>query len=131
MKSVDISGMPELRRKLLRALPPATQTRVREAITETTEAVYTKAKARVKRRTGKGAASIRRRVNKQGTRGFVTHSRRTFWLRFLEFGTRSHGKGGGPLPAQPWLYPSLEEESGPHVARLRRAMQATVQDVAE
>lgn len=139
-KSVKMTGIPELRAKLLKELPAAAHTRIRKAITETTEAVFNKSIARAQQPWSDNPRArvstqmwrkIRRSVNKKGTRGRVTHARSAFPLRFRETGTRSHGRGGGPLKAKPWLFPSVEEERAPHIGRLRDAMRQAAQDVAE
>jgi HK97 gp10 family phage protein len=121
--SFKVEGVPELARQL-RKLGDVTREEIRGAIGLTVEAIAARARRRVRKRTGKGAASIRARVAKKGTSGRVTHPKRMIHLRFLEFGTQK-------MPAYPWLFPSAEEERQHHPARMRAALQRAQNKVAK
>lgn len=112
--NVALKGVPQMK-AAIRTYDDATNVRLRTAVRTSTENVLARAKSRVRVRSAAGQKALRSRYNKAGTIGTITHSRKTFYLRLIEFGTKHH-------KAFPFLFPSIEEEKDAHIERIKAAI---------
>lgn len=114
-----VEGADELQAALSRISDEARVKAMRSGLDEASAFVLQDMKSRVKRRSGDLQRSLVRRVN---TRNGVATSaaigpkkvKGQWWSargRWLEFGTRAHGKGGGNTRPQPFMRPSLDNNA--------------------
>ena len=111
---VKVQGIPRLRRAF-KTFDDASKEEIRVAIRTTTEAVAAGWRARVPVRSGVGRGDIRTRYAKSGLSGRATHSKKSYYLYFVERGTRK-------IRAKPALFPAAEQQRQPHVVRLTAAV---------
>jgi HK97 gp10 family phage protein len=86
---------------------------------QTTENVKNEAKRRVPKDRPQLVNEIITRYDKDRVRGYVTTTRKGAHGRLIEIGTRH-------MPAQPFMFPALEQYRPVHPARLRAALQTLI-----
>lgn len=124
-------GVNKLRRTLRRidqAMGPGTTKPVQREIADGADRILARMLSRVRRRTGRLAGLLRRRVARDGLTariGLLTKraERLGFHARFQEFGTRgSPERNIPPQPADPFIGPAVDAEAPGIVRKARRAI---------
>lgn len=117
-KPVTVEGVGNLERNLFK-FGILTNGQMRRVVHDTTERVRVYAQRLAPDRSGKGKRSIFTGYDDEQLRGWVTHTRETFYLLFNEFGTRHQ-------PARPFFRPAAERQRTRHTLRAISVMKSLV-----
>lgn len=128
--SVEVQGLPALKRRLIQIIPAKVRIAVEAAMIEGADRVVTQAKALAPRDSGELAASIHATGVREGKNGSLyvaitegveeRHATGTFnRARLVEFGTQGR-------PAEPHFFPAWRSNKARIRRRIRDAIKRTV-----
>lgn len=124
--SFDVEGLKELHTQLALLEENARRGFQREAMKAAMRPVINAARRYARRRTGKGAKSIRGRIITKGgyVEGRISFSKKHFYMRFQETGTRHHA-------ASPFLRPALDTQAQAAIEAFKQRMSSLVEEATK